>query len=118
MATDVPTHPALDLPSSGSEMKALCDRMRRYHNTMYDAYLGFAHDLERCLRNAEGGNPWLMGLDKRMAARRVVRPLIKAAEEHRNIARGWMRSAHLFAELFQGAPAGRHGAGHRIDVNR
>jgi hypothetical protein len=117
MASGTPTHPALDLPTSGSELKRTAEAMRRYHNSMYDIFLGWAHDMERALRNAEGGNPWLLGMDKRLAARRVVRPIIKAAEEHRNIAKGWIRMERLFTELFQGAPAGRHSSGHKIDVN-
>lgn len=96
-------HPALDQNlSSGTEFHALVETMRAHHHTMYDQWLSLAHELERDLRKADGGNPLLLGLDKRIAAARVVRPLRRAAGQNLEIARSIVASYNLFRQLFMG----------------
>jgi hypothetical protein len=112
----VPRHPEFDFPRTGTLFQEMCERGREHNNRMYDFYAGWAAILERGLRRASG-NPWLLGVDIKIAARRTVRPLLKAAEEHRRIAQNWVRMGHQFAEHFQGGSgSGRHSGGQRIDV--
>jgi hypothetical protein len=116
--SDMPKLPALDLRRSGSDVEAQAEEWRRWNNAMYDVLIGWAHDMEKALRQSEGGNPFLLGADKWAAAKRTVRPIKRAAQRHRYIAGDWIIYKHLFAELFRGTSRGRHGSGHRIDVSR
>lgn len=97
----MPSVPPLDMPSTGAELKTQCEAMRRWHNRMYDEVLGHAHDVEMGLRKAGGGHILAFGIDTRIAARRTVRPLLKAAELHREQAKYWVKVATTFTDLFQ-----------------
>lgn len=112
----MPPVPSLGLPSTGGELKQQCEQMRRWHNQMYDEFIGHAHDLEMGLRKAGGGNILLFGIDTRIAARRTVRPLLKAAEYNREQAKLWVKVADAFTELFQ---TSKHAIKRRtIDVSK
>lgn len=116
--SDTPKLPTLDLRRTGTEVVAQAEEWRRWNNAMYDALIAWAHDMEKALRRSEGGNPLYLGVDKWALARRTVRPIKRAAQRHRLVAGDWIIYKNLFSEHFAPTSRGRHGSGHRIDVNK
>lgn len=104
MATDTATAvakgiPALVTPYNTSEFHAMVEAVRAHHWASHDQYVVVASELYRSLAKAQGTRG-LLGMDVRIAARRVTRHLAHAAGYEIAAAKAAVRSYTLFTELF------------------
>lgn len=82
------------IPQRASELQALCQQQRALNNSME----GDLADLAAVLRTAlpgeiqrrGGARTELLGLDARIMARRVAKPIVEIAALHRKIAELWV----------------------------
>lgn len=82
-----PTAPALIVPSSTSEFHALVDGLRAHHNTLHGGMADIAASLRKPLADVIEGRKALLGMDARVTAYRIVRPLMDAAALNSEISR-------------------------------
>src|SRR5688572_12037675 len=100
-------------PYSTSEFHAMVEAARAHHNAAHDQYSTVAADLRKGLSKAQGVRG-LMGLDVRIAARRVTRHLVHCAGLEQATARALVRSYEMYNELFLGKASARNRG---FDVN-
>lgn len=94
-----PTAPALIVPASTSELHALIDGLRAHHNTLHGGMADIAASLRKPLADViEGKKGWL-GMDAKLAAYRIVRPLMDAAALNGEISRLVVVSYTRYTEL-------------------
>lgn len=91
--------PALVTPYNTSEFHAMVEGVRAHHWASHDQYVVVASELYRSLAKAQGTRG-LLGMDVRLAARRVTRHLAHAAGYEIAAAKAAVRSYTLFTELF------------------
>ena len=95
-------HSALILPTSTSEYHAMVNALRAHHSGMH----GQASDIAANLRNIlpdviaarGGGKTGLIGLDNKLAAYKVVRPLMDAAALNQKLAKLYVVSYTRYIE--------------------
>lgn len=101
-------------PSSMSEMRDMCEQMRILFDSLYDRVMHISGELHPSLA-ALSGNPYLLGLDSRSAARKTVKPLIHAANLSREAARASKTSWMVYQGFY--LPKQPHGARRGFDVH-
>jgi hypothetical protein len=83
MATRNGGHAALILPSNTSEFQAMIDAMRAHHSAMHGQLVDIASYLKGVLPDViagrGGGRAGFLGIDNKIAARQIVKPLMDAA---------------------------------------
>lgn len=95
-------HPALVVPGSTTEYAAMVDALRAHHSAMH----GQATDVAAALRGIlpdiiagrGGGRRGLLGLDNKMVARLIVKPLMDAAALNQHSARLYVQSYKRYTE--------------------
>lgn len=97
-------------PDSTSDFHRMAEGARKLHHGAADLLVVTAAELSVALRHAYQGNPWVVGVDARMAAKSVTKHLVRAArmdlEAGAEVVRGWTRYWELFVEP-KPAAAGR-----------
>lgn len=96
-ARDIPDD--IKTPYCKSEFEATVEAIRAHHQALGDKLAIISAELRRELRHVKG-NPWLLGMDIRLAARKVAKPFAWAAAEEDAIARSAVAALRLFQELF------------------
>lgn len=114
-AASKPTAPALIVPASTSEFHALVDGLRAHHNTLHGGMADIAASLRKPLADVIEGRKVLLGMDARLAAYRIVRPLMDAAALNSEISRLVVVSYTRYTELVVNAPKATRA---KFDVNR
>lgn len=102
-------------PYTTSEFHKLVELLRSHHHAEYDQMVVVAAELRRMLGKVQGA-PGLVGIDSKIAARRVTRHLSHAAGANLVVAKATVRAYDLYVELFTGKRAGPHGK--TFDVNK
>lgn len=104
----------LNAPYSTTEMQHMCEQLRSLFDGIYDRIMTVAGELQPSL-GAMSGNPYLLGLDSRSAAKKTVKPLIHAA----NLSREAATSAKTSWMVYQGfyLPKVPHGSRGGFDVH-
>jgi hypothetical protein len=95
-------HPDLVVPSSSSEYAAMVDALRAHHSAMH----GQATDVAAALRSIlpdiiagrGGGRRGLGGLDNKMVARLIVKPIMDAAALNRHAASLYVLTYRRYVE--------------------
>jgi hypothetical protein len=101
-------------PYSTSEFQAMVEAVRAHHNAAHDQYSTVAAELRLGLHKVQGARG-LFGVDVRIAARRVTKPLVRCAGLETEVAKSLIRSLELYNELFLNkSPAHSRG----FDINK
>lgn len=100
-------------PYSTSEMQLMCEQGRLLFDTIYDRISTITAELKANLA-AMQGNPYLLGIDSKSAARRTVRPLLHAAGLSREAATAMKNSWIIYQGLYLPKQAGARSG---FDVN-
>lgn len=94
-------------PYNTSEFHAMVETVRGHHHAEYDQMLTIAAELRRMLGKVSGA-PALVGVDSKIAARRVTRHLARAAGMNLRVAQATIRSYQMYTELFTGRATTGH----------
>jgi hypothetical protein len=100
-------------PHNTSEFHAMAEAARRLFHTQHDQLVTVSAELRRDLA-AIGGSPMLLGLDGKLAARKVARHLAIAAGYQLVSAQAVIRSWSEYQRLYLGRPENRRG----FDINK
>ncbi len=92
-------HSALVTPYTTSEFQAMVEAARAHHFAMHDQLVVVSSELYRGLCKAQGVRG-LMGLDVRIAARKVTRNVTHAAGLNVEAAKAMVRAYTQFTQLF------------------
>lgn len=106
--------PGLVTPYTTSEFSAMVEEARAHHYAVSDQYGIVASELRRQLGKVKGAQ--IMNLDSKVAARRVSRQLIRAANYEAYAARATIRSFQLYQQLFLGKGSSARARG--FDINK
>jgi len=96
-------HPSLVTPYTTTEFHKMADKARAHHHAMHDQLVVMAAELYRGLCKIRGRRG-LMGVDVRLAARKVVRNLLHAAALEDEAAKAITRSYTQYTALFLNRP--------------
>lgn len=110
----MPNGPQLITPYTTTEFAAMVEQARAHHHSMYDQYHIIAVELRRGLGKVQGARG-LLGLDVKIAARRVTRHLAHAASLELETAKAVLRSFHVYQEHFLGKPGNPPASTFQID---
>jgi hypothetical protein len=100
-------------PHNTSEFHAMAEAARRLFHTQHDQLVTISAELRRDLA-AIGGSPMLLGLDGKLAARKVARHLAVAAGYQLASAQAVIRSWTEYQRLYLGRPENKRG----FDINK
>jgi hypothetical protein len=101
-------------PYSTTEFQAMAEAARQHHHAAYDQYHVMAVELRRGLSRVQGAKG-LLGIDVRIAARRVSRHITHAASLQLESGRAVIRSFHVYQEHFLGKPGNPPASTFQID---
>lgn len=110
-------HPALDMGDifTGTGLIAYLDNNRKHLVTGYDALQEMAAQLRAAIRNS--GNTRLPGMNQRVVARQITRPVQYAADLHLEAAKGLSTAGSRFRQYFLANETGGRGSGRTFDPN-
>jgi hypothetical protein len=95
-------HPAQQMNKlmTGSGLLAYLEAVRRNELEAYDALMEAAQIVRVGIRRS-GGRGWALGLDVRLLARRITRPIEHAADLHMEAAKALATSALIFRQTLE-----------------
>lgn len=121
MATRSGGHPALILPSNTSEFQSMIDAMRAHHSAMHGQLVDIASYLQGVLPDViaqrGGGRAGLLGIDNKIAARRIVKPLKDVAGLNDWTGRLFVQAYQRYQELVVNINTGS-GPRPKFDANK
>lgn len=85
-------------PYNTSEFREAVETARKFHHAANDQYATIAAELRRLLARIPGHR--IGDIDSKIAARRVARHVAKAAASEVQAAQAFVRSYHLYLDLF------------------
>jgi hypothetical protein len=96
---------------TGKGWLAYLERCRKHDMEAYDALHSAAAEIQASIRRAGGRAWWTMGVDARVLARRMTRPVRHAADLHLESAKSYKTAARIFKESL--SPSSAKQAGHK-----
>lgn len=113
------TNGGLIIPKNSTEFHALVQQMRSHHSALHggtaDVAAFLKSNLPAEIERRGGATRGLLGLDARMMARRVVKPLHEAAKLDEEIAKLWVVSWIRFQENVLNVKTNRGSGGFNAD---
>ena len=122
MASRTGGHAALILPSNTSEFQAMVDTMRAHHSAMHGQLVDIAAYLKGVLPDViaqrGGGRAAFLGVDNKIAARQIVKPLMDAAALNDFMGRLYVQSYQRYLERVVNISPNQGGARPKFDAER
>jgi hypothetical protein len=113
-------HPAQDMGDilTGTGFLAYLEKVRKNEMEAYDALMEAAHLLRVAIRRSSPGRAWAFGVDNRVIARKITRPIVYMADCHLEAAKAAGVSAAIFRGSLAGPTSGSMAGGKSFDPNK